>query len=909
MLKIRLLQIIAITITSSGLFAQNNDTVKHYIPVGYSVTEPDRITGSVTWFTRENFNKGYIFKAEQLLEGKIAGLSIAKAGGNPNQDFYMRIRGLNTMYSNSQPLIVIDGVPSSGMANLDPNDIETVTVLKDAASCAVYGIRGNNGVILITTRSGENGNHIIYDGSVTAEMVAKNTPVMDAKSWRAFSKEVGLGTDYGATTDWYKEIERTAFSQRHNLALEGSSNNTSWRFSINYKNIQGILRHSGFSQMNGRLSLSQAAFKEKLHLNFNMAGTDQDINYSFDEAFHYAPIYNPTSPVTTNDPFYGRYGGYFQNVLFDYYNPVAIIDLNENTGKRRLLDISLKTQLKIASFLNIDAIYAAQTDRLSGFTYYSSDDLMNSFRKGLAKRNQDDSYSQLFESTVHFNAEPLPSLFFNLHGGYSYQEFLNEGLSASVSGFLTNKLTYNSLESALDTKKGIVDISSYKNSHKMSAFFGILNLRWNKWILNSSVRYEGSSRLGKNNKWAFFPSIGAGYNWNENLKLRMSYGATGNIPSGSYYSLSKLQPYYGWLFTLNNTMIPLYFLPEYSNPDLGPERKKEFNAGIDFSLFGSKLKGSFDFYKSVARDLIINYAIYSTNYYSYYGSRTVWLNTGKIKNSGKELTLNYTVIDKSDLKYNVSFNASWGLKSTLLSMRGNFKGMPVGESMMQVGFPGSPGACCAFLTEIEEGKKIGSLIGYIFEGIDESGMLLTRDLDNSGYADYGDLTTVGNGLPKSMIGLGQSIRYMKWTVDVQFRGVFGHSLLNSNRMFYENAAMITSYNLPPTARDIKNHKNGAYPQYGGRILDIHIEKAGFVALDNLCISYSLTLPGKNSAVIYLAGNNLLYLTKYKGADPNPRYIDEAKDMGSYNSVLVPGIDRRESWSRTRSFTFGARIEL
>jgi len=720
-----------------------------------------------------------------------------------------------------------------------------------------------------------------------------------------------MGTDYGSSTDWYNEIEQIALSNVHNLSVEGGTTQTSWRFSLNYRNVNGILRHSGFEQLNGRINLAQTAFKDKLKLYMGIAGTDKEINYSFDEAFHYAPIYNPTAPVSSDDAEYNQYGGYFQKVFFDYYNPVSLIDLNKNEGKQRFLEINVKASLKLAKWLSLDTHFADQTDKLSSSKYFSKNDLFGGTNyKGVATRKQDDTYSKLFEATLHFSGTPIADVIADIYGGYSYQDFMNEGLYTSVNGFLTDQFTYNNLEAAGSIKGGNSDVQSGKSTHRLAGFFGIIHLGWKNWLLNASYRYEGSSRLGINKKWAPFPSIGIAYKWKKFLKLRMSYGVTGNIPSSSYQSLSRLITY-GNRYPYGSKWIPMYQQNYFANPDLKAERKREFDMGIDFSLFESKLQGTFDYYKSTAFNLLMEYYVSSDKmYYGYWNY--LWLNSGEIQNSGKELTLNYNLIQTQDLSYRLYFAAAWGLKNKIISTTGIYNYKILGTVTENLGQLGSPGMCCTFITRVSEGGPAGQLMGYVFDRIDEDGNLLVKDISENGWVDVEDLKVNGNGLPKSIIGFGQSVKWKNWSFDLFFRGVFGHSLINSNRAFYEAPSMITTYNVPKTATDMKNRQTGMLlKNYYGRLLDIHIEKASFLALDNISISFSFDFEKNNMRplTIYLAGNNIFYLTRYKGADPNPRYVDEAVMLGDYKSVLVPGVDRRESWSRTRSFTFGLHLTL
>ena len=290
----------------------------------------------------------------QLIQGKVSGLSISKPGGDPNGSYDIRLRGMSTIGANLGPLVIIDGVIGGDLNNVDPNDIESINVLKDGSAAAIYGTRGSSGVILVTTKKGKKGTAVIdYNVYATAEMVAKNTNVMNAAEWRALSAEVGLGTDFGANTDWFKQIEQTAYSQVHNISMSGGSDKTSYRASLNYRDNEGIMITTGNQQLNGRINLTQKALNDKFTLDLDLGATENNRQLGHDDAFRYASIYNPTAPVTSTDPAYTQYDGYFQQVFFDYYNPVAILKLDTNgTRKTESLNLSLKGTYEIVKGLN-----------------------------------------------------------------------------------------------------------------------------------------------------------------------------------------------------------------------------------------------------------------------------------------------------------------------------------------------------------------------------------------------------------------------------------------------------------------------------------------------------------------------------------------------------------------------------
>jgi len=882
------------------------------VVTGYSQQRKKEITSSISNVKSEDFNKGYVNRPEQLIVGKVAGLSISKPGGNPNEGYNIRLRGLSTVGANTQPLIVVDGVLGASLDNVDPNDIESMSVLKDGSAAAIYGTRGSSGVIIVTTKKGKKGTSTVdYNGYVTYETVAKSTDVMTATEWRALSAELGAGTDFGYDTDWFKETTQNAVSQVHNLAISGGTASSSYRASINYHDAQGVILNTGFQQLNGRINFTQKALNDKFTLDINVGATDKNAKYGFTDAFRYASIYNPTAPVRSDDPKYDIYDGYFQQVLYDYYNPVQILEQNINDGKDRMLLLSLKGTYQIFKGFTIDAFYSRQNGNYLRGRYFDKNSYWQGMdRNGRAERSIDISTTQLFETSARWTGDIAPSVNVNAVGGYSYQDFEYEGFFANGGDFLTDAFTYNNLSAALDFKNGLGTVTSYKNSNKLIAFFGLVNLNIkDTWFLTGTARYEGSSRFGEDNKWGLFPSIGGGMDLARFLnvdavnvlKVRASYGLTGNQPGNSYLSLLRLGP--SGNFFYNGEFVPGYSPVSNANTDLKWEKKSEIDAGFDFALFSSKLYGSFDFYTRTTTDLLFTYEVpVPPNIYN-----RALVNLGEIRSSGLELSLTWDAVQKKDFTYSLSITPSYNLANDLVSLSGTYNGAELNYGIRDLGGMGAPGQSDVPLVRAEEGKPIGQLLALVYKEIDEDGNLIFEDTNNDGTISTLDRQIVGNGLPKFLFGFSNNFTYKNFDLSIFFRGVFGHDLLNSYRGFYEVPQMIKSYNLPKTAKDQKNPTTGTYVNNSSGILNSsHIENAAFVTLDNLSLGYNFNMPkasGFSKIRVYLAGNNLFYITNYKGVDPNPRY----GDIEDNNNPLVPGIDRRNTWFRTRSVTFGANI--
>ncbi|MEN8228188.1 MAG: SusC/RagA family TonB-linked outer membrane protein [Bacteroidota bacterium] len=878
------------------------------VVIGYGTQKKKELTSAITNVKSDDFVKGNVNNPAQLIQGKVAGLSISKAGASFAEGYTVRLRGMSTIGANTEPLVVIDGVIGGNLSNVDPNDIESIDVLKDGSAAAIYGTRGSSGVIIVTTKKGRKGTASIeYNGYVTAETVAKHTDVMSAEEWRTLSQETGLGTDFGESTDWFDEMTQTAISQVHNLSLSGGSDQTTYRASINVRDGDGIAINTGYSQLNGRLNLRQKALKDRLTVDLNISALQRERQLGFNEAFRYASVYNPTAPVRSDDPAYDIYDGYFQQVLFDYYNPVQILEQNINEGQSRHINMSLKGAFDITKDLTVDAFYSVQSeDRMSGFYHDKNSYWVGMDRNGLAGRRTDANSNRLFESTIHWN-EKIGTAFLTVLGGYSYQEFFWEGFRAEGGDFITDAFTYNNLDAALDFNNGLGTIESYKNSAKLIAFFGRVNLNvTDSWFLTASARYEGSSRFGAGNKWGLFPAIGAGVELAnflnvsslDNLKLRVSYGLTGNQPSDSYLSILRLRP--GGNFFYNGEFVPGYEPASNANEDLGWEKKAEIDVGLDYSLLDGTLYGSLDFYTRTTTDLLFEYGVPVPP--NLYGS--AWMNLGEIQNTGLELSLTWRAIQSGDFSYSMSFTPTYYLKNELVSLSGTFNGADLEYGVRDLAPMGAPGQSDVPTVRAEENKPIGQLWGHTFVEIDGDGNLILRDTNEDGTVDTDDRSVIGNGLPDAEFGFANNFRYKNLDLNITFRSVLGHDLNNKYRAFYEAPNMMGSYNLPKTAADVRNEGTGALLNTSASVYSsYHVENASFIALDYASLGYTFDIgadAGFKNVRVYLAGNNLFYLTGYSGSDPNPRYEYDG-------NPLAPGQDPRNTWFRARSVTLGVNL--
>jgi len=416
------------------VMSEDAEVLEEVVVVGYGTSTRKEVTSSVASVKSEDFNQGNVQDPVQLVQGKVAGLSITTPGGDPNGTSTIRLRGLSSFGANTQPLVVIDGVIGGTLNSVDPNDIESVDVLKDGSAAAIYGSRASAGVILITTKKGRGGKATVsYNGYVTSEVIDRTVQVTDAAEFRQLNPNIA-GDDKGATTNWLDEVTQTGLTHVHNVSLSGSIGNTSYRAAFNYRDAGGVLINNGFKQLNGRLNLSQKALNDKLTIDLNIAATDRNSQFGFTEALRYAMLYNPTAPVTLaeDDPNYETWGGYYQAVNFDYFNPLAIAQQGINEGSFNTLLIASKATYNLMDGLDISAFVSRQQQNNIFSQFYRSDALFRGLgRRGLANRNTEEILSDLFELTANYSIDFGASTL-GVLAGYSWNEntYENFGIEA-----------------------------------------------------------------------------------------------------------------------------------------------------------------------------------------------------------------------------------------------------------------------------------------------------------------------------------------------------------------------------------------------------------------------------------------------------------------------------------------------
>ncbi|THH41466.1 SusC/RagA family TonB-linked outer membrane protein [Neolewinella litorea] len=930
--------------TELNIALTSGELLDEVVVVGYGTVTQKQVTSAVTSIDSEDFNAGNINDPSQLIQGKVAGLTISKVGGNANGNSVIRLRGLSSFGGNQSPLIIIDGVVGANLNTVDPADIESINVLKDGSAAAIYGIQASAGVILITTKRGAAGDaQFSYRGYVTAEDIAKRPDIAGRDLYLELVRETGnlIGVDdvnnfvnnvdYGGETDWIDQVTRTGISHVHNLSYSGGTGGMTYRASVNYRDIQGIgVSNDGFRQLNGRLNINQTALNDRLNLSVDVTATDRDADIFNSNAFRYAITYNPTAPARVTDPGYNvsdvivgnglnTYGGYFEIDNFDYFNPLSIAQQVQAERQQTNILYNLRATYDILDDVSVSASYSRnREDGVNGnFSSRSSrfggNAAPTATRLGNASRSFNDNRNDLFEVTATYNTE-LGSNGLELLAGYSWQEYQFQGFNAGGFGLPSDAFGFNNLNTLSDIAAGQIGVGSYQASYRVIGFFGRARFSiGSAYNVTASIRRDGTSRNGPENKWDFFPALSASADLvdalslegPDQLKFRVGYGITGSLPNGNYGYLQTFGT--GPQFPQNGAYVPTISPSSNPNPNLRFEKKQEFNAGLDFAFADYRLTGSLDFYIRNTGDLITSVIVPSPPFL--FPSVEANLNNVDLINTGVELALGYGFGDIGGEGFSYEPRLTFSTFSTTLEDNGENPDFNFGSGGVQEfesSSPGSPGQ------NLDPVSRV--VIGEAFGGIYTRRLDVDASLAAGEYVFLGDgeadKVLVGNGLPDFSASLSNTFRYGPLDLNIFLRGDFGHDLVNMPRNFYGQQGNLATRTIENViVNDLFLRGVTSAP----KVSDYFVEDASFVALDNAQIGYTFDLGGNsgfNDLRVYVAGQNLFYITGYSGVDPNVRFFDDQNSNGIIDNgenALTPGIDRRSTFFRTRSYTFGVNV--
>ncbi len=869
------------------------------VVVGYGTATKKEVTSAITTLKPADFNKGNIGNPVGLLQGRVAGLNIARpSGGDVNGGFDIQLRGLTTLSGGQGPLFVIDGILGGDLNSVNVDEIESIDVLKDGSAAAIYGTRGTNGVIIITTKKGKPGQHGLEFSTYTSiQTVAKKLRNLNADEFRQAIHMMYPGReaefDFKASTDWFDEITQTPVDQYYDLAMTGGTEHFNYRAALNYRKAQGIVKDNDNKRFQGKVSITQKEFNNKLTINYNLTYAETNRNFTDQEVLQQAFRRNPTEPVF--DPTNTVAGGYFRNTgPFQYYNPVAMLDQEVNSGKQETFTGSAKVSYAILTGLNVSAFGSIIRDSYKNTRYQSRYYPIGIGNNGTATIGTGEADNKLLELSTDYRKK------FGRHeiqaiAGYSYQYGTNETFGATNSNFDVDLYQYNNIGAGAALSLGQATMNSYKESNTLIAFFGRVMYNFNeKYMAQVSLRHEGSSRFGANHKWGDFPAASIGWrlnkepflshvNWLSDLKLRAGYGVTGNQDIGNYRSLQLLAV--GGRVLYNGQWINTYPPASNPNPDLRWEKKEEMNIGADFGFLKGRISGNIDYYIRNTKDLLWTYTVpVPPNLYN-----SLYTNVGTIRNSGIEITVNAIPVKKKSFSWNTSVLFTRN-RNKLVSFSNNDLGFKLTD--LKQGYIGAD--VQTWTHQIVEGKPVGNFVTLIFQGIDAAGYPIYKDVDNNGKINEADRQIAGNAYPKFQMSFSNSFTYKNFDLSFNFRGSYGNSVLNIHRLYYENFGYLGGKNILLSALDYPGYKGKA--EYSSRF----VEDASYIKLDNLSIGYTLPVKTKifKTLRVYATGQQLLTITSYKGVDP---------EVGL--AGLSPGIDAYNYYPRTKTYTLGLNVSF
>jgi TonB-dependent starch-binding outer membrane protein SusC len=905
--------------------------LQEVVVVGYGTQERRDVTGSVSSITEKEFNPGPITTPLQQITGRAAGVNINQVGSEPGQAPSIRIRGITSLIGGNDPLVVVDGVQGDlGLLNqIPPSEISSIEILKDASATAIYGSRGAAGVLLVTTKQGIAGQTTVeYSGVASLETIAKKYDLLNASEYRAAAAARGLSEafDFGGDTDWFDEVTRRGFTQTHNLAVSGGSDNFNYRTSVTAILQQGIIKKSNFDNYIARFQGNQRAMNDRLNLGFNLNASIRTNEYNNGDRIGEAISRRPTDPIYTSEPLYKDTGPYFIDPnSFNYLNPVA--RTNEIVDGDRVNNLfgSLRAEYEIVTGLTATAFGSwRQTNRVyQGYTSARTtvegarnlgevpDELEGEERQvflqnlpdGIANKVTNLSDEKLFNAIINYK-KSFGDHRLDIIGVNEWQKQDYEGYSVTARGFLVDNATnLGALQSADPNLFQQGNISSYRNDRTLASFLGRANYSFlDRYYLSGSFRRDGSSVFGANNKWAnFFAASAAwrisdeafmsGVTFVDDLKLRVGYGETGNQQGLNPLNSVRLANPAGTTY-FGGTLIPNYAITQNENADLRWEVKKMYNVGLDFGFLpGSRLSGTLDFYHGKTSDLLFDYNVPQPPY----PFESIKANIGEILNQGAELGLRYVLLEGEGFELTLAGNATTN-RTEVKELSGTLNGIPLETNYVVWGSGGTTGVASTnnAISHLIIGQPLGTFYLFKHAGVDENGNQILDDLNGDGIISDGnrenpDRYIAGQALPKFTWAFTPSARYGNFDMSMVLRGAHGHKIFNARKATMSTLGQLGQINVVRDALDL-GINNLTYAS------DLWLEDGDFARMENLTIGYNFNTGGwgavKNLRVS-LTANNLFVITSYTGIDP------EVSMTGGSGFGIDYGI-----YPRTRNFAFG-----
>ncbi len=861
------------------------------VGVGYGTMRRSDLTGSISSVAGDNLKGGVVTSAEQVLAGRIAGLVVSQPSGDPTQGSNLRLRGGTSLSAANSPLIVVDGIPGVDMNTIQPAEITSIDVLKDASAAAIFGSRGANGVIIVTTRRGSGGVQMNYNGSVAIGAVARNLDLLSANQWRQYVREnnVAGAVDYGANTDWQKELQQTSVTHSHNLSFSSGGDKSGLRASLSYLDTKGVIKTSALKRIAGSVSGYQYGLAGRLKLEASLNANKDTYNPINIGIWERAYNQNPTLPVRQDGKF-TQIGGTNAN------NPVELLENVANDQTRVRLLGYVKAELEILEGLKLASNVSYEYNSQQGRYYVPSFAFGQEASKGSGNRSLGDYTNQQIETYLTYDKTFNDIHRVNVMAGHSYLINVYEGFRSARSGFDTDAFSYNNLAAGNTLTAG--DVSSYKGEARLTSFFGRVNyVLKGRYMLTATLRRDGSSRFGANNKWGTFPSASLAWrvseepfmdgarSWIDNLKLRVGYGITGNQDNIGEYKTMQLMGTVGQYYDqVTDSWKNSYGITQNANPDLQWEQTAQTNIGIDFA-FLDRFSVTVDAYLKKTSNLIFTYSVpQPPNLYP-----TTMANVGDLENKGVELTLGADIFRNREFTWNVNVTAAYNKQKVLRLSNDLYQteAVPYGNLHGVQGFSG------VYTQTLREGYAVGTFWGPKFEGIDADGNYILGSEEQA----------LGDAQPKLTLGLNMNMTWRDFDFNLSGYGLFGQKILNAQGMAISSMGRLPGANVPDSWLGKGIASAPAFSDYW-------IEKGDFFRLQNVTLGYTLPLKDKwfTKVRFYVTGENLLTLTGYSGVDPEV----------NYNGILSPGIDKSIGdeqygnnyyYPRARTVMFGVNVSF
>ena len=901
--------------------------LEEVVVIGYGVQRRGEVTGSTATLNVDDANKGLIAAPDEFIRGRIAGVTVTQNNGEPGSAFIIRIRGGTSISASNEPLYVIDGIPIdnspitpdgigiSGQSpaarnplnTINPNDIASMTILKDASATAIYGSRGANGVVLITTKQGSAGRLTVdYDGYVSAQSLANKLDLVSASEYRSFiADQVSAGNltqaalDIlgDANTDWQDEVMQTAIAQSHNLAFSGGTTDAQYRVSLGYLNQEGLIQQSGLERLTGRLNAQQNAMDGKLRLTVNLTSSfinDDFIAYNSTSGFEGAIMQsifemNPTFPVREGDEFFEIGPGRVRPA-----NPVALAnEIQDNSKTTRTLG-NFSAEYDVLDNLTAKIQVGGDRAQASRRIFFPAASPGGSEFNGLAAQLNRERSSYTVQTYLTFDDTFKQDHDLNVLGGYEFNQYIVESFAAQTRDFVTDLTGFDALQAGAVRQ----EIASDKNRNRLISFFGRANYGFkDRYFLTAVLRYDGSSRFGSGNKWATFPALSAawrisdeafmsGNDFISDLRIKAGWGIVGSQEIGNNLALATLAADAANIAIIGGLPVTGFAPAAFANPDLKWEETSSINIGVDFGLSNGKYNGTIEYYQKNTTDLLLEISVPQPA-----PVPTRIENIGEVDNTGLELSFDALILDRPDL--NLTIGGVFASNSNKVKSLGP-------RDQIITGTVQGRGQSGTFSQLIIPGEPLGTFFGPVFTGI-ENGAQQFADLDGDGTVEItsDDRQILGNAQPDFTYGLQFLLNYKEWDFSLFVRGEQGRDIFNNTALVYETKSSATqNVNFFASALD-----DGTALREPAKFSSRYIQDGSFLRIDNLTVGYTIDAKSLSQfaqrARVYVTVQNLVNITGYDGYDP------EVDTQGA-GGLAVLGVDFT-SFPRPRTFTFGVSL--